>query len=219
MLHKLLTGYPEDFIRRSSFYQYRKPIDLYVATSNELALLNRINIHHCHGAYSRGPFTIADELVRVLDFLPFYEHLQLYGKSSPTARTTTSASSLKSAQLQPPKPTQPQKSTQRSPDFIVHVANGIPENATMAVATTSIQTKSHSSSQLSRTNSLSISRFTTPSSSTAHSVRPPKSNAQPLATARQVLQQQLVTSPAHEPMATSSTSTVLWKDTGKYSSK
>ena len=76
MLRKLLSEYPEDVIHRSPHYRYHYPIDLYSVTSYESDLLNRINSHHSRWAYTRQAFTANDELVRVADFLPFYEHLR-----------------------------------------------------------------------------------------------------------------------------------------------
>lgn len=137
MLHKLLPGFPEDFIRRSSSYEYRKPIDLYSATSNELVLLNKINIHHCHGEYCRGTFTGADQLVRVSDFLPFYEHLRLYDKSSSIPRTPL-ANSLK------PVPIPSQKQLTKPPSAFVAIAipKGNLDNLNIPSAVTSTQKKS-----------------------------------------------------------------------------
>ena len=63
-------------ILRSEHYGYSPPIDLFSATPNEVELLNRINAHHAHWAYSRQSFTTLDRLVRVADFLPFFEHLR-----------------------------------------------------------------------------------------------------------------------------------------------
>ncbi|UJR31309.1 hypothetical protein I4U23_018807 [Adineta vaga] len=130
MLHKLLPDYPEDVIRRSSYYQYRKPIDLYVATPNELKLLNRINAHHAHWAYTRQPFTAADELVRVSDFLPFYEHLRLVHKSTHIPRAPSVGS------LRPILP-QTQQSTERSLNSVPNMPVPLPSlTPTQATPTT-----------------------------------------------------------------------------------
>jgi hypothetical protein len=201
MLHKLLPEYPEDFIRRSSSYQYRKPIDLYVATSSELDLLNKINTHHCHWEYSRERFATTDQIVRVSDFLPFYEHLRLYVKAPPTPRTTSTSS------LRPILP-QPQQSMQRSPDFVVHMSNAVRASIEAQLLTTP---------QLPRTNSLSVPRPIAPAPlvPALRPANPPKYDAQPLATARQSSQQQFPSLPTQQPIATSSNSTINSKATGK----
>jgi len=85
MLRGLLIDYPEDILRRSVQFQYHKTIDLYHVTSNEIELLNRINFQHARCFYSRQPFTALDEIVRVTDFFPFYEHLRLHFKSGTSA--------------------------------------------------------------------------------------------------------------------------------------
>ncbi|CAF1577379.1 unnamed protein product [Adineta ricciae] len=82
MLRKILPEFPEDVLRRSYQYHYRKPIDIYSVTACEVDLLNRINSHHSRWTYSRQPFTALDEIVRVTDFLPFYEHLRGLKSSS-----------------------------------------------------------------------------------------------------------------------------------------
>src|SRR5579871_4542652 len=136
MLHKLLPEYPEDFIRRSSCYKYGKPIDLYATTANEIDLLNRINAHHSHWQYSRQPFTSTDELVRVLDFLPFYEHLRLFAKSTAIPRNPSAGS------LRPILP-QPQQTIQSTPDFVVHLPNSARGHSTVPRATTPVQIQSY----------------------------------------------------------------------------
>lgn len=180
MLYKLLPGYPEDFIRHSSFYEYRKPIDLYMATSNELLLLNKINVHHCHGEYSRSPFTAVDQLVRVSDFLPFYEHLRLYNKSSSIPRAA-SIGSIKS----PLAPAQ--RFSPKSLDFAtpVPVAKTIPRNSNMPSLTPSLPTKSIPVPELSRANSLPGQQSIAIAPPT---VRVPKANPKPLVPGQKVVQ-------------------------------
>lgn len=157
MLHKLLHDYPEDVIHRSSHYQYRKPIDLYGATSNEIELLNYINTHHCHWTYSREPFTNKDELVRVLDFLPFYEHLRQFWKLSSTSHAP-STDPLRSVLPQPQQPQQSQQPQQRqqpmqgSLDFVVNVQKSIHRDSTLSRATASIPIRPHIAPELSQRN-------------------------------------------------------------------
>jgi len=216
MLNKLLHEYPEDVIRRSSYYQYRKPIDLYLATSNELELLNRINVHHSNWAYSGQPFTITDELVRVSDFLPFYEHLRLLCKPSPIPRTPSTGS------LRPILP-QPQKSMQRSPDFVVNMTNTVRRNSNAPVATTSIQTQPYTPSESSRENIPSVPRPIAPVPFALRPQRPPKNGAQQFS-ARQPLQhpstqpqQQSLppSSSTQQPLAPTSSSITNSTNTGK----
>ena len=208
MLHKLLPEYPEDFTRRSSYYQYRKPLDLYVATPNELLLLNKINVHHCHREYSSEPFTTADELIRVLDFLPFYDHLRLYAKNRPVPRTNSS-SSVRSILPQSKQP------VQRSPDFVVHMPNTILSNSTAPIATTSTPAQSFTTSQSSRAKSLSIPRQVAPVSPALSSARLSEYPAVPLATARQSLQQQLGSLTSQQPIARLMNNSIHPKTTGK----
>jgi hypothetical protein len=115
MLRKLLPDYPEDVIRRSLQYQYRKPINTYSVTISEIELLNRINGHHSRWTYSRQPFTKIDELVRVSEFLPFYEYLRHGYKSLVSTPPNNSGHTLR--QLLPQTQTQP-----RSSEFM----NGMP---------------------------------------------------------------------------------------------
>ena len=202
MLHKLLPDFPEDVIRRSSSYQYRKPIDLYVATSNELDLLNKINTHHCHWEFSRERFTIADELVRVSDFLPYYEHLRLLIKTSATLRTPST---------NPPRTPLPQsqQTMQRSPDFVVQMSNA---------ARASIQAQTIHTPQLPRTDPIVASRpIATNPSPVTRPANPPAYEIQPLATARQSLQQQLASVPIQQSIPTSINNITNSKATGKRS--
>jgi hypothetical protein len=215
MLNKLLHEYPEDVIRRSSYYQYRKPIDLYLATSNELELLNRINVHHSNWTYSGQPFTITDELVRVSDFLPFYEHLRLFCKPSPIPRTP-STGSLR--QILP----QPQKSMQRSPDFVVNMANTVRGNSNTPVATTSIQTQPYTASETPREKIPSVPRPIAPAPFALRPQRPPKNGAQQFAARQasqhpstQSQQQSLPPSSTQQPLSPSSSSTINSTNTGK----
>jgi hypothetical protein len=219
MLHKILPEYPEDIMRRSSHYQYRKPIDLYVATANEIELLNRINAHHSHWAYSRQPFTPNSELVRVSDFLPFYEHLRLFCKSTPIPRTA-STGSLRS--ILP----QPQQATQRSPDFVVHMSNATREHSAIPFATTPIQLQPYTASELPRENTSSVPRPIAPTPPASRLLQPTKYGAQLLAPSRQPkktppppppkqVHQQLPPPPAHQPIATTSSTSINSTDTGK----
>ena len=100
MLRKILPDYPQDLFYRTNQYQYRKTIELYNITTCEIELLNRINSHHARWAYTQQPFTAMDEIVRVSDFLPFYDHLhRIFKKNSvyqqqsryPTTLTTNHA--------------------------------------------------------------------------------------------------------------------------------
>jgi hypothetical protein len=111
MLRKLLSDYPEDVIHRSLQYQYRKPINIYPVTAYEIELLNKINGHHSRWTYSRQLFTKIDELVRVSDFISFYEHLR-HGYNSASTQSNATVHTLR--QLLP----QSQQPVQRSPDFI-----------------------------------------------------------------------------------------------------
>ncbi|CAF3571756.1 unnamed protein product [Rotaria socialis] len=124
MLRKLLPDYPEDFIRRAYQYQYRKPIDLYSVTASEAELLNRINTHHARWTYARQLFNALDELVRVSDFLPLYEHLRHSYKVG-TIISNSTAHTLR--QLLPPPPLQqqqqqqPHSTVQRSSDYMTNM--------------------------------------------------------------------------------------------------
>lgn len=111
MLRKLLPDYADDVIHHAIQYQYRKQIPIYNLTKNEMELINRINSHHCRWSYARQPFTLNDELVRIADFLPFYEHLRHGG-----ARTMPMH-----ANATPVRPVMPQTHnipTQRSNDYL-----------------------------------------------------------------------------------------------------
>lgn len=115
MLRKLLPDFPEDFIRRTHQYQYRKPIDVYSVTAYEIELLNRINTQHARWSYARQPFNALDELVRVSDFLPLYEHLRhSYSVGTVISNSTTQAL----RQLLPQPQPQPQPTVQRSSDYL-----------------------------------------------------------------------------------------------------
>ena len=208
MLHKLLPGYPEDFIRHSSYYQYRKPIDLYIATSNELLLLNNINVHHCHGNFSRNPMTVIDQLVRVSDFLPFYEHLLSHNKSSSIPRAT-SIGSLKSAlpSSQAPLP--------KSLDFAAPtpIAKGTTRCSNMPSPTLSIPTKSFPVPSLSRANSLPGQQSII---SAAPAIRPPKSIPKPLPFGQKVAQHPSPSSRTQQSSATSSSNVRTMENTGRH---
>ena len=85
MLRSLLRDYPDDVMRRPTYYQYGTKIDVYNVTYYEVELLNRINNHHARRSYSQQPLTAIDEIVRVSDFLPFYEYLRQHVKSGSVA--------------------------------------------------------------------------------------------------------------------------------------
>ncbi|CAF2999781.1 unnamed protein product [Rotaria sp. Silwood2] len=211
MLRKLLAEYPEDIIRRSGYYQYRKPIPLYAATSNELALLNRINTQHSHWAYSRQPFTIADELVRVSDFLPFYEYLRLSFK--PTSISQTTSTNL----LRPILP----QATKQSSDFNFNISNSLLGHSTTPLATASTQIPPYIVSELRHENISSIPRsiaLPPPPPPSSLVQRPPqlsKYDIQVPALPRQVPQQastqqkqQVPLPPIQQPKATSSNAVI-----------
>jgi len=155
MLRKLLPDYPEDVIRRSFQYQYRKSIDVYSVTTHEAELLTRINSHHSRWTYSRQPFTQLDEIVRVSDFLPFYEHLR-YGFKSGSSVTSTTVHTLR--QLLP----QPQQIGQRSSDFMTNKPTILRGQSTVSQGT-SVPMPSYSlSTDLARENISSTSRPAAP---------------------------------------------------------
>ncbi|CAF0984545.1 unnamed protein product [Adineta steineri] len=114
MLRKILPEYPEDIIRRAYQYQYRKTIDLYSVTACEVELLNRINSQHSRWAFSRQPFTALDEIVRVSDFIPFYEYLR-HGTKSTSAVSNVTVHTLR--QLLP----QPQQTVQRASENVINM--------------------------------------------------------------------------------------------------
>jgi hypothetical protein len=138
MLRKILPDYPEDVIRRSLQYQYRKTIDLYSVTACEVELLNRINSQHSRWAYSQQPFTALDEIVRVSDFLPFFEHLRHGSKSKPVLSNIT-VHTLR--QLLP----QAQQIVQRSSDNMMNMPSIIQRPSTTSQGT-SIQIQPYPSS-------------------------------------------------------------------------
>ena len=151
MLHKLLPEYPEDAVHRSSYYQYRKPIDLYVPTPNEVKLLNIINAHHSHWVYSRQPLTSSDELVRVSDFLPFYEHLRSAHTSTHIPRTSSVGSSRQILHSV-------QQPIERPLGLVEHTPNGVRRPSSLSHVPTPIQRSFSSASDLSRDRALSLSR-------------------------------------------------------------
>ena len=200
MLHKLLSEYPEDIIRRSSYYQYRKPIDLYVATPSEIELLNRINVHHSHWAYSRQAFTAGDELVCVSDFLPFYEHLRVSFKPSSSIPRTTSIAQMR------PTPPQAQPSTQRSLDFVVHMPNTSRRNSSVSFGTPPVSIQPKNTLESPRESMSAVSRSTIPAPPALRPPRPLKYGIEPLTVARQSLQQQLSFLSTQQPTETLSNS-------------
>lgn len=119
MLLKILADYPEDVIHRASDYQYRKPISVYIATPNEITLLNRINSQHCNWTFSSQPFTITDELVRVNDFLPFYQHLRTSCKSASISKSVSTSSFRSIA----PQAQQAQQAAKSSSAFSPNIPN------------------------------------------------------------------------------------------------
>jgi len=151
MLRKLLPDYPEDFIRRSFQYQYRKMIDIYSVTPSEIELLNRINGHHSRWTYSRQPFTKADEIVRVSDFLPYYEHLR-HGLKPASTPSNVTVHTLR--QLLP----QSQQTVQRSSDFMNSMPTILRTQSTVPQST-SVPTSSYPpSTDFGRENISSTSR-------------------------------------------------------------
>lgn len=174
MLHTLLPEYPEDFAHRALYYQYRKPIDLFTPTINEIQLLNRINAQHAHWAYSRQPFTVSDELVCVSDFIPYYEHLRMSIKANSMNRNT--AATLVQSSL--PQTVQP---AQLASDFPLHMSN-----KSLGYSMTPVKTKPvplhqpYPLSELTRDGVPTMPRPTAPvSSSSVCPSQPPKHDAQP----------------------------------------
>jgi len=197
MLHKVLPEYPEDILRRSLNYQYRKSIDLFTATPSEVELLNRINVRHAHWAYSRHPFNSETELVSAADFLPFYEHLQLFLKSSSIPRASSVGSSK---QILP----QAQKSSQNSADFAVNMRNANRRNSSIA-----IPMRQQTVNDLSRNNSYSVAQSNVQSSLNFLPPTTSNYNIPPIEFARQALQQELSSVPSRQPIATTSTTPSL----------
>ena len=165
MLRKLLSDYPEDAIRRSLQYHYLKPIPIYSVTLCEIELLNRINGHHSRWTYSRQPFTQSDELVRVSDYLPFYEHLR-HGHKSASTPSNNTVHHLRNLLPQNPQP------VQRSSDFM----NGVPSilrGQSLAPPRTTVPMSSYPSSAL---------RPVAPVVNVSRPSRPQKSIGNPYAT-------------------------------------
>lgn len=175
MLRKLLPDYPEDVINHSVKYQYPCRIHNYNLTNNEVNLINRINSHHSRWTYSRQPFTLDDRLVRVSDYLPFYEHLR-FGRRTVsahpnTATTTTTTNALR--QLLP----QSHQSVQRSNEYMSNMPTILRGQSTAPPGASSVILNSHSSStDFSREPGPSIARPTI--SMTAHLPRPPRPQQQ-----------------------------------------
>jgi hypothetical protein len=167
MLRKLLPDYPEDVIRRSFQYQYRNFIDIYSVTTNEIELLNRINAHHSRWAYSRQPFTKIDEIVRVSDFLPFYEHLRNGFKS---ASTLSNATVHTLRQLLP----QTQQTVQRSADFMTNMPTILRGQSAIPQGTSVPMSSYPSSTDFSRENMSSNSRPIAPATNVPRPPRQPK---------------------------------------------
>lgn len=204
MLHKLLPEYSEDFISRSSYYHYPKPIEMFDATRNEIELLNRINVQHAHWTYSRQPLTSGNVLVRVSDYLPFYEHLRLLLKSPPSKPRSTSIGSTRQIQPQP-------SSVQQSPDFVVRTANTNRRNTCVVLPMR--PQPAHES--LSHNNTSSVRRPTAQRPPVLHSTPSSKYSMQPFEAARQVLQQELSLSTTGQPTVTQSNGIIHSTDTGK----
>jgi hypothetical protein len=174
MLRKLLPDYPDDVIRRSFQYQYKRAIDSYTVTACEVELLNRINSHHSRWTYSRQPFTALDEIVRVSDFLPFYEHLR-HGIKAASSLSNVTVHTLR--QLLP----QAQQIVQRSSDVIStmpSILRGQPPIPQAAF----VQAQSYpSSTDFSRENMSSNLRPTAPALNVPRPPRPTKSIGNPYA--------------------------------------
>ena len=175
MLRKILPDYPEDAVRRSLHYHYLKPIPVYPVTLCEIELLNRINGHHSRWTYSRQPFSQIDELVRVSDFLPFYEHLRNGHKPTSTA-SNVGMHTLR--QLLP----QTQQTVQRPADFM----NGVPSilrAQSTATPRTTVPISSFSlATELPRENISTTSRPIAPVPNLSRPVRPQKPIGNPYAT-------------------------------------
>ncbi|CAF0853849.1 unnamed protein product [Adineta ricciae] len=165
MLEKILRDYPNDAIHHPTDFQYRKPIDLYVPTTNEIILLNRINANHSHWTYTRQTFTSADELVRVSDFLSFYEHLLVH-KQMHIPRAP-SVGSLR--QILP----QPRQSAELPVDQSVNMSNGIRKSANLLREATSRERSPSTAMALPRERTLSLAPKLIPTASTVvHSSQP-----------------------------------------------
>ncbi|CAF3582536.1 unnamed protein product [Rotaria sp. Silwood1] len=174
MLRKILPDYPEDIIRRSYQYQYRKAIDLLAVTASEVELLNRINSQHSRWTYSRQPFNALDELVRVSDFLPFYDHLR-YNHKSASVISSTAAHALR--QLLP----QTQQTIQRSSDYMPTMPIIIRGQSTIPQETP-IQIQSfRPSTDVSRESISTTSRPIAPTLNVPRPSRPSKSIGNPYA--------------------------------------
>ncbi|UJR15425.1 hypothetical protein I4U23_002370 [Adineta vaga] len=172
MLRKILPDYPEDIIRRSYQYQYRKTIDLYSVTACEVGLLNRINSHHSRWAFSRHPFTALDEIVRVSDFYPYYEHLRSL-KSPPVISNAT----IHTLRQLLPQPT-PQQNVQRASNPMINRPSIIQRQTTIPQASPiQIQQYPPPSTNFSRETTSTNSRPT----SSATNGRQPKSIGNPYA--------------------------------------
>lgn len=195
MLRKLLPDYPEDVIRRSYQYQYRKPIDVYSVTTCEVELLNRINSHHARWAYSRQPFTKIDELVAVPDFIPYYEHLR-QGRDLTANQPNAKAHTIR--QLLPQAQAQAQQTVQRVSDFMSHMPT-ILRGQTSAPPATSVSMSSYpSSADFTRESILSTSRSIVTTSTAPRPARPSKPVGNPYAILFSSLPQQLATRQAQQ---------------------
>ena len=172
MLRKLLPDYPEDVIRRSYQYQYKRTIDTYTVTAYEVELLNKINSHHSRWAYSRQPFTALDEIVRVSDFLPFYEHLRRGFKAgAPLANVT----------VQTLRQLLPQHTAQRPSAISSNMPTILRTQPTVPQAT-SVQTQSYPSlTDFSRDTISSNLRSIAPALNIPRPPRPAKSIGNPYA--------------------------------------
>jgi len=208
MLRKLLPDYPEDVIRRSFQYPYRKFIDVFSVTTNEIELLNRINGHHSRWTYSRQPFTKIDELVRVSDFLPFYEHLRNGFKSTSNPSNAT-VHTLR--QLLP----QTQQAVQRSSDFMTNMPTILRGQSAIPQGTSVPMSSYLSSTEFSRENMSSTSRPIAPTSNVTRPPRQPKSVENPYAVL--LLQRPTRYPPPQQQQSTStlSNTTTNFTNTGK----
>ena len=151
MLRSLLRDYPENVIHRSAYCQYGKKLPLYNVTFYEVELLNRINSQHARHLCSQHPLTAIDHIVRVSDFLPFYEYLcqhpnaasaTLYAPANtppqpretahrlPLLTTTDSTSILRTQLAMPPRMSVPSYTRLPLPN---HVRENIPRMAQLPV--------------------------------------------------------------------------------------
>ncbi|CAM2704403.1 unnamed protein product [Rotaria socialis] len=173
MVHNLLAEYPKDIIRRASNYQYQRPIVLYAPTADEIVLLNKINSQHCNWAFSSSPFNFTDELVRVAEFLPFYEYLNVSAKTTPGSQSTSEI----------------QQAIQPLPAFHSSMSDSLHERLNPPVVTKSVPINRFSASELPRNEKTSsVEIRTEPTTSAPYPSQLPKHDEPPLTLLRQISQ-------------------------------